>query len=218
MSAYNKTAVTSALYDYTGTPSDQHIGDGTPLCMCFSLGGAQGRMDMCMDILEDATPECRWIWAYDDIAGGTFIWNSRKALPQCSEVNVKAISSSVYAGLEADTTITDPPSADATSNVIGDRTTGRQTKTSAVWTPNNSGETSTEVADDNDTGDKGDKIALGVGLGMGIPTILLTAAGLYVYRYRGPIRARLGIREDGQRAQQMRPVELSGQDTPTKYS
>ena len=134
--------------------------------MYFPLGGAQGRMDMCMNILEDATPEGRWIWAYDDIAGGTFISNSRKALPQCSEVNVKAISSSVYAGLEADTTMTDPPSADATSNVIGDGTSGRQTKTSAVSTPNNSGETSTEVADGKDTGDKGDKIALGVGLGM----------------------------------------------------
>ena len=166
MSAYNKTAATSALYDYTGTPSDQNVGDGAPLCMCFSLGGAQGRMDMCMNILGDATPEGRWIWAYDDIAGGTFISNSRKALPQCSEVNFKAISSSVYAGLEADATMTDPPSADATSNVIGDRTTGRQTKTSAVSTPNNSGETSTEVADGKDTGDKGDKIALGVGLGM----------------------------------------------------
>lgn len=104
MSAYNKTAATSTLYDYTGTPSDQNIGDGTALRVCFSLGGAQGRMDMCIKILSDATPEGRWIWAYDDIAGGTFISNLRKAPSQCSEVNVKAISSSVYAGLEADQT------------------------------------------------------------------------------------------------------------------
>ena len=45
MSIYNKTAATSALYDYTGVLSHTQTGAGTPVCMCFSLEGARSGKD-----------------------------------------------------------------------------------------------------------------------------------------------------------------------------
>jgi hypothetical protein len=99
MSNYNKTSATSAPYDATGSPIDVQIGDGTPVCLCFSLEGAPGKMDMCLEVLSDGTPRGMWNLWYDDIAAGTFVSNSIKALPQCNNVDVVAISSSVYATL-----------------------------------------------------------------------------------------------------------------------
>jgi hypothetical protein len=59
MSTYNEISATSALYDATGSPIDVQIGDGTPVCLCFSLEGPLGRMDMCLDVLSDGKPaEC----------------------------------------------------------------------------------------------------------------------------------------------------------------
>ncbi|KAI4161825.1 MAG: hypothetical protein LQ342_004516 [Letrouitia transgressa] len=101
MNAYNRTAAKSAVYDYTGVISDVQIGVGTPVCLCFSLGGARGMMDMCMNILGDGTPDDRYDLWYGDIAGGTFNSNSNKALPQCNQVIVPAIISSIYASLGA---------------------------------------------------------------------------------------------------------------------
>jgi hypothetical protein len=42
-----------------------------------------------------------WNLWYNDIAAGTFVPNSAKALPQCNDVDVAAISSSVYATLNS---------------------------------------------------------------------------------------------------------------------
>ncbi|KAL8995901.1 MAG: hypothetical protein Q9169_004475 [Polycauliona sp. 2 TL-2023] len=177
MSVYNETASTSAVYDYTGTPSDENIADGTPLCMCFSLGGAQGRMDMCINILGDGKPEGRWTVSWSDVVAGTFVSNSNKALPQCSEVNVKSVSSSVYARLGAkQATTTAAPEAAATDNAMRTTappeakttdtairtTTGGETKTSAASGPESSALATTASPGKSE---KSDEIALGVGLG-----------------------------------------------------
>jgi hypothetical protein len=115
MGVYNKTSATSALYDATGSPVDVQVGSGTPVCLCFSLEGPQGKMDMCIDVLSDGTPNGRWTLTYDDIVAGTFLSNSIKALPQCSDTDVAAISSSVYATLN-------PTEA---SSIRGTQTTGK---------------------------------------------------------------------------------------------
>lgn len=159
MSAYNKTAAVSAVYDYTGVISDVEIGTGMPVCLCFSLGGGPGKMDMCMNILSDGTPEGRWTIAYGDIAGGTFISNSDKGLPQCNEVNVPSISSSVYASLGASTSGATPAATNVkvivtTSGTSIQTFTSTSTASASLVTSNSSGFS------------KSDQIALGVGLGM----------------------------------------------------
>lgn len=206
MSVYSKTAMTSAVYDYTGTPSEEIIGNGNPLCMCSSSRGAQGRMDICLNILGDGTP-----YTDNPYAAGTFVSNSRKALAQCSEVNVKAISSSVYASLAANEIMTPARPADPTADIASSTTRstqtgnsgasasrisvtpseaeqriettipaystiytassttgGRETSTDGVSVPQSTDETSAKTTDERATGesDKGNKIDLGVGLGV----------------------------------------------------
>ncbi|KAL8708462.1 MAG: hypothetical protein Q9225_007593, partial [Loekoesia sp. 1 TL-2023] len=172
MSVYNTTARTSAVYDYTGVLSDVQVGTGTPLCMCFSLGGAQGRMDMCINILGDGTPEGRPSGGWgDDIVGGTFVPDSNKALPRCNDVNVPSISSSVYASLaDKQAQQSDPPSPPTalTSNVTFTPTNGSMTLAFAAFIPWSTAAESANVTNQTGTDKSGkdDDIALGVGLGM----------------------------------------------------
>ena len=167
MSAYNHTTAASAVYDYTGTPSDVQIGTGTPVCLCFSLSGAPGKMDFCLDISSDGTPSGRFTAYWGDIVGGTFNSNADKALPQCKDANVPSISSSVYAELRASQSGSAP--ARKSSSMIITTTSGTfvQTFTAMVMVPTGSASrgNGSEGADSGGTS-KGNQIALGVGLGM----------------------------------------------------
>ena len=180
MSTYDQTTATSALYDYTGTPSNVQIGTGTPVCLCFSLGGALGQMDMCVNILGDGTPEGRWSVSLDDIIGGTFVSNANKALPQCNTVNVPSISSSVYAQLQTtdSSRIANPTPAPAptTLDTVIVTTIGTQvhTFTALVAMPSSipANISTADPGDDN----KSNRIALGLGLG------IVSIARSWIYR------------------------------------
>ena len=156
MAAYNRTATTSAIYDETGAraPGAQ-VGAGTPLCICFSLGGAPGKMDLCVHVLGDGTPEGRGTLWYDDIAGGTYVSNANKALPQCGDIDVAAVSASVYAALGA---------ASPTANAAG--ASGAPGSSGAAAPGRTVYATAPAAADGSDGLSRSDKIALGVGLGM----------------------------------------------------
>ena len=170
MSAYNQTSDTSAVYDYTGTISGVQIGTGSPICLCFSLGGAQGQMDMCINILSDGTPDGRWSIAWNDIAGGTFVSNAEKALPVCKDVDVSSISASVYSRLGATRSGSVP--APTTSSVVITTTSGSvvRTYTTLAALPvetSPTGEIHNEAASAaSRQAEREHKTGLGVGLGM----------------------------------------------------
>ena len=167
MNAYNQTSDTSNVYDYTGTLSSEQIGTGSPVCLCFSLGGAPGQMDLCINILSDGTPEHWYPTQFGDVVGGTFVSNADKALPLCKDVDVASLSASAYSKLGA--TRSDSAPEPTTSSILLTTTSGSvvRTFTALVVAP----------TENPPTGDSGNrtasrgaereyKVAMGVGLGM----------------------------------------------------
>ena len=138
-----------------------------PVCMCFSLGGGPGKMDMCLNILSDGTLSESSTTYWGDVVGGTFNPNADKALPQCKDADVPSISSSVYAELRASQSESAP--AEKSSSIIITTTSGSvvQTFTALVMVPTSSAPrgNGSEGADSGGNR-KGNQIALGVGLGM----------------------------------------------------
>ena len=196
MSAYNQTTDTSAVFDYTGTLSNVQIGTGSPVCMCFSLGGAQGKMDMCINILSDGTPEDA-----DGYAGGTFNPNADKALPLCKDVDVPSISASIYSKLGATTSNSTP--ASSTSSIVITTTSGTvvRTLTALVAIPNETTPTGNSENEGSSGGAERDhKTALGVGIGMvselipadGVVVEKSSALKVVIHRVCQPLSWRLG--------------------------
>lgn len=166
MGSYNQTTDTSAIYDHTGVPSSVQIGTGSPVCLCFSLGGGQGQMNMCISILSDGTPD-----SYGTTDVGTFASNADKALPQCKDVDVSSISASVYSKLGATSSVSAP--VPTTSTMIITTTSGSvvQTLTALVAVPIETTPTGNSTGNSGNGAvsrgnNKENKIALGVGLGM----------------------------------------------------
>jgi hypothetical protein len=98
MSIYNRSLDLLSFYDQTGVRLSQAPGSGTAGCMCFSLGKAGGSGgNFCVWISGFAQPEI----VYSQPAMGYYVAGSYqpggKALPQCKDVNIEAISTSVYA-------------------------------------------------------------------------------------------------------------------------
>ncbi|KAL9609066.1 MAG: hypothetical protein Q9167_006145 [Letrouitia subvulpina] len=214
MITYNRTAVKSAVYDSTGVISNVEIRTGIPVCLYFSLGGALGMMDMCMNIMGDGTPEGRYTLWYGDIAGGTFKSNSNKTLPQCNRVNVPAISSSVYASLGA---LASKSSLGKKGNkaVIVTMNHGSTVKTftsfPTLTTPTKNVNAAT--VEESENSNKGNQIALGIGLEMvnfttktdailvlvyyvehyqGLPTVMLAALDIWFHWRRPPVKPLVG--------------------------
>ena len=147
---------------------------------------------MCMNILSDGTPEGRWSVRYNDIAGGTFNSNSIKALPQCNQVNVSSISSSVYANLGAmESNAAMPPTSDRL--IVTSSGSEVQTFTSR-FTKATPAETSAPPSEPRSN--RGDQIALGVGLGMvGVDTFgvlfSILSSSKFMYRDCPPLFSQL---------------------------
>ena len=166
MSSYNQTTNTSAVYDHTGVPSSVQIGTGTPLCLCFSLGGGQGQMNMCISILSDGTPD-----SYGETDIGTFASNADKAIPQCKNVDVSSISASVYSKLGATSSGSAPGATNSTMIITTTSGSLVQTLTALVavpieTTPTGNSTGNSESGDVSKGLSKENKIAIGVGLGM----------------------------------------------------
>lgn len=98
MSVFNTTSTTYAFYDDSGVLLSVRPVTGTPGCMCFSLAmlsGSQG--DICISIDGYGQPQVDYVdQLLSYILAGNF-QPGGKSLPQCKDVNISAISSSVYA-------------------------------------------------------------------------------------------------------------------------
>ena len=174
MGSYNQTTDTSAVYDHTGVPSNVQIGTGSPLCLCFSLGGGQGQMNMCISILGDGTPD-----SYSDYDVGTYASNADKAVPQCKDVDVSSISASVYSKLAATSSGTVPASTSSTMIITTTSGSVVRTLTALVAVPIETAATGNTTNIENVAASKGNdkqnKIALGVGIGMVSKPVLTDA-------------------------------------------
>ena len=170
MGSYNQTTNTSAVYDHTGVPSSVQIGTGSPVCLCFSLGGGQGQMNMCISVLGDGTPDS---WTGTDV--GTYASNADKALPQCKDVDVSSVSASVYSKLGATSSGSVPASTSSTMIITTTSGSVVRTLTALVAVPIETSPAGNTTNIENEASSKGNdkqnKIALGVGLGMVSKTI-----------------------------------------------
>src|SRR5579859_7356989 len=174
MTVYNHTSNTFGFYDKTGFALTVDPASGTGECICFSLGMLTGQKgDFCVWIDGYGQPEI-WYQPLNYIVAGTFEPGG-KALPQCKDVNVASISSSVYANQVT------PTVASPTKGQWG-RQEGLMVVTVVGTTTDAQGQTSvfTSVAGTPEaTGSSGlsqsDKIAIGVGIGVGLPA---TIAGI----------------------------------------
>ena len=133
--------------------------------MCYSLSGSLGKMDMCINVLADGTPEEMFSILWGDIAGGTYVPNSRKALPQCDQVNVQSTSSSVYASLAA----VESTAMSSATDVAASTTDDTKAASSASHAARTSGSDYMTVHVQSGLNQDG-KIAIGVGLGMVCPS------------------------------------------------
>lgn len=98
MSQFNTTSSTYAYYDITGILLNVQPATGTAGCMCFSLAMISGSAgDFCVSLDGYGQPQIGY-QPVNYIVLGDF-QPGRKSLPQCKDVNIAAISSSVYATL-----------------------------------------------------------------------------------------------------------------------
>jgi hypothetical protein len=98
MSQFNKTSSTYAFYDITGILLNVQPALGTAGCMCFSLATISGSAgDFCVSLDGYGQPQIYYQFPGYIVAGD--FQPGGKSLPQCKDVNIPAISSSVYATL-----------------------------------------------------------------------------------------------------------------------
>jgi hypothetical protein len=201
----NNTEDTVALYDITGSRlKDARVGGGYDVCLCFALSqtgdGIKGAM--CVWVDGSGRSDIWWSLLLDNIVAGSYRPNVAKALPLCKDVDVSSLkakwSSTAIHPSYTEKTVNAPGGPPETKTVLstfipsvvgytelltltttdpnGSRTIQTITKTSqaAVVT----------VTEDKKEMDRGDIIALGVGLGVGIPTIILMLIGLCIQCYR----------------------------------
>jgi hypothetical protein len=96
MSQFNKTSSTYAFYDITGTLLNVQPALGTAGCMCFSLATISGSAgDFCVSLDGYGQPQIYYLFPGYIVAGD--FQPGGKSLPQCKDVNIPAISSSIYA-------------------------------------------------------------------------------------------------------------------------
>ena len=96
MSVYNGTKETFSFFDLTGVRLSATPGSGTPGCMCFSLSSLSGEDgDLCIWIDGSGAASVYWNLDLGYIDASTFHANGQKALPQCKDVNITAISLSL---------------------------------------------------------------------------------------------------------------------------
>jgi len=135
MSVFNTTSAIFSFFDITGVLLSINPVTGTAGCMCFSLAmlsGTQG--DFCIYIDGYGQTEV-YYQSLEYIVQGDF-QPGGKSLPQCKDVNISSISSSIY----ATATGTNPtPTTDSNgSPVTGSPSSPSTTNTSTSTNPSTS--------------------------------------------------------------------------------
>ncbi|KAH7088036.1 hypothetical protein FB567DRAFT_468518 [Paraphoma chrysanthemicola] len=181
----NDTSATLAIYDSTGSLiKDGIIGNGYETCLCFALSqtGTTGfKGAFCWWVDGSGRGDGWWALRYDRILAGNYRPNVAKTLPQCKDVDVKKLKESWSAtAVQPSATVgskTATPSA-SKGSVISSTSNAVTTNTvfSSTSAPSN-------PSDGNGRSlTQGDKIALGVGIGIGVPTVLVGLVGICVSR------------------------------------
>jgi hypothetical protein len=103
MSVFNKTANLVAMFDQTGVLLPLTPASGQSGCLCFCLSMLSGRQgNLCLWLEAGAVPQVWWGGNYLD---ASTYQPGTKSLPQCADVNLPALSSSIYAHLPPLTTL-----------------------------------------------------------------------------------------------------------------
>jgi hypothetical protein len=132
MSVYNTTAELTAFYDTTGVRLSVNVASGTEGCLCFAVAMLSGNAgNICMWLSGFGEPSIYWSVATDNMVASSF-QPGNKSLPQCKDVSIAAISSSVYANLPPPTVNTGTPN---TAHNIATSNTLRGTATDTAGNP-----------------------------------------------------------------------------------
>jgi hypothetical protein len=176
MNVFNKSADLTAMLDQTGVVLPLTPASGQSGCLCFALGmitGAQG--NICVWLDPGAVPQVWWSVITDHFDASTF-QPGMKSLPQCADVNLPALSSSIYAHL--------PPLITLVTVIAG----GSRT----IIVPGSPTAAAGSPADGNASSSSGSAVAIvGIVVGAVIFLAIIAAVACYFIKRDRSLRTRL---------------------------
>ena len=194
----NDTSATLAFYDTTGTQlTGVIVGNGVPLCMCSAFGRSDGwKGNICLYIDGTGQGDVWWNTQLEHILASDYRI-SGKAMLSCVGANLSSLQA------QWSSTAPSPSKTVSTKNIAGITTVLTSVFTILSTGTNSDGApttffsltTQTTIPTDssgNNGYNESDKIALGVGIGIGVPTFLVGLIALCVVRWNG----RRGHREE----------------------